>query len=389
MKLVILGAGISGLSAAWYLHKKYPHAQISLFEKTNRVGGWIQSRSCGPFLFELGPRTFQTGRCKELLELIRDVGLPIKTSSGGRRYLVKGGKLRSIGSLWPTLIPMLIKDLITQRGPGEDESIASFAQRRFGKEGAELFFDSMALGVYAGDYNKLSVRSCFPFLLNWEQKYGSVIWGGFCQKKTASGLFTVEGGMQRLCEEIVAKVPLDLHLDSQVQEIRSEGILSNGRFFEADQIYCALPAEAAAQLLGEPSPVHMESLHVVNLGYLGEILPKKGYGYLVPTREKESILGMIWDTSIFPVPNQTKVTAMVRGAKPVEIALEAMKRHLGVEKSPDAICHTWAEVPQYELGHAERVKTFQGRVNARFPRVILLGNYLHGASVNACVYRER
>ena len=75
MKVAILGGGISGLSAAWAIHKQHPRAKISLFEKGANLGGWIQSRKSGPFQFELGPRTFATGRSKELLQLIREVGL--------------------------------------------------------------------------------------------------------------------------------------------------------------------------------------------------------------------------------------------------------------------------------------------------------------------------
>lgn len=389
MKVIILGGGISGLSAAWHLHKKHPRAKITLFEKKEKVGGWIKTKQTGPFLFELGPRTFQVGRCGELLRLIREVGLgeELLYSGSGKRYLLHEGRIASIGSFWPLILRMVLRDLFTKKGNGAEESIGSFATRRFGAEAAEQFFDPMALGVFAGDIKRLSVKSCFPFLTDWEQKHRSIVLAALLQKKS-NGLFTIAGGMERLCEEIARQVPMELHLSTTVEEIRNDGVVAAGRFYEADQIFCALPAQAAAQLLKEPCPVRMESLEVVNFGYLGDILPKKGYGYLVPSKEKEKLLGMIWDSSIFPTPGQTKITAMVKGANPVETALDAMSRHLGVENSPDAICHTSAEVPQYDLGHGERIARFEAKTKSKWPKVHLLGNYLHGASVNGCVKKS-
>ena len=86
MKVLILGGGITGLSAAWYLLQKHPHAQITLLEKTNRLGGFIQTSREGGFLFEKGPRTFPLGRSPHLLSLIRDLGLDIITAKPQKRY---------------------------------------------------------------------------------------------------------------------------------------------------------------------------------------------------------------------------------------------------------------------------------------------------------------
>jgi oxygen-dependent protoporphyrinogen oxidase len=385
MKIAILGGGISGLSAAWALRSS--GAEVSLFEKSGRVGGWIETRQEGPFAFEMGPRTFQASRCNELLELIESVGLKdevIYSSPNAKaRYLLDGGKLRSMGSFFPTILGAAIRDLMTKKGNGADETVYAFAERRFGKRAAEQFFDPMAKGVYAGDIRRLSVKSCFPFLIDWEGRYGSVVKGAFSQKKPKRrGLFSLRGGMERLLAAIVQQVPLTLHLESPVEAIRSDGVISKGIFYPADLIVSALPAHEVARLAGETCPVRYESLQVVNLGFLQEnLLVKKGFGYLVPSKEQEPLLGMIWDTCIFPVAGQTKLTAMVRAEDPVAAALDALKRHLRIDKKPDAICLQRAEIPQFDVGHQERIEAFKNGL----PNLVLLGNYLSEASVNGCI----
>jgi protoporphyrinogen oxidase len=110
---------------------------------------------------------------------------------------------------------------------------------------------------------------------------------------------------------------------------------------------------------------------------------------LIPSIEGESVLGQIWDSSIFPVTGQTKVTTMVRGDCPLGLATSAMKRHLGVDALFDAAHLTEALIPQYDLYHNERVDLFEAEVKKKFEgKVLLSGNYFQGASVEACVSRS-
>src|SRR3990167_8169961 len=107
MSTLILGGGISALSAAHVLLKKDPKRKITLLEKQNQLGGWIQTRKEAGFLFEQGPRTFQRNSCRSLLDLIREVGLEDELifSDPGKRYLWHQGRLHSIASFVPSLIP--------------------------------------------------------------------------------------------------------------------------------------------------------------------------------------------------------------------------------------------------------------------------------------------
>jgi oxygen-dependent protoporphyrinogen oxidase len=353
MKAVVVGGGISGLVAAYQLRKK--GHEVELYEAT-RFGGSMGTKLVDGFSFELGPRTFQTEKCPQLLALIQELGLEVVHGQIGSRYLWHRGRLRK--SFCGTLLYAAAKDLIMPRKQLDDETVYEFALRRCGKRAAELFFDPMAKGIYGGDIRKLSLRSAFPSLYR-AQSFVRGVRGG--------RLFTIRGGMQKLVDALAL---------GKIERV--------DRIPDAELVVLALPFNQASQLTGIPLALRNEPVTVVNLGYHGEILPLKGYGYLVPTLENESILGQIWDTNIFPVPGQTKVTSMVRGKDPIHIALDAMKRHLNIARPPDAISVREAEIPQYEVGHHLKIAEFEKKVGKR---VVLVGNYLEGASVEACVAR--
>ena len=371
-KIAIIGGGISGLASAYFLRQKYPDAFIELYEASDRLGGWMQTKEVSGFSFELGPRTFQRSRCPLLLDLSLSMGVEVDFAPSGTRYLWHQGRLRPMQSFWPQLLWAMVHDLFSRRGTKHDETIYEFATRRCGRRAAELFFDPLAKGVFGGDIRKLSAKACFPSLFT-SKSFLSMMWG----KKKDAGLFTVRGGMSQLVQAL-ANIPDKVHLNAAVEQM------------DAEFTVVALPAEKAAFLCGVPLEVRNETMHVVNIGFKGDVLPKSGYGYLIPTAEAETVLGQIWDSSIFPVSGQTKVTTMVRGDEPVSLALSAMKRHLMVDVPFEAVAVTHAHIPQYDLYHNEKIAAFESEVKRKFEgKVALVGNYLEGASVEACLARAK
>jgi oxygen-dependent protoporphyrinogen oxidase len=394
MRIAILGAGISGLSAAWQLRKKHPHAQIAIFEAQADVGGWIQSRTIGPFLFELGPRTFPVSRSQALLQLVREVGLEqeiiLSHREARRRYLLHRGKLRPVSAFWPLMLSMAVRDIVMPRAQGREETLYEFAARRFGVEAAEQFFDPMARGVFGGDARCLSLQACFPFFATWEREHRSILWAALRQPKQQEGLFTLRRGMQSLCHAIVKRGRFEVYRSTPVERMGEKGVWAGGAWFAADQVVAALPARTLAALLDLPVPVSSVPLHVVALGYTNAILPLCGYGYLAPSREREDVLGVIFDSAVFPTtPGQVKVTAMVRSTDPLQAALEAAARLLGLSHPPDAYQIAATEIPQYEIGHQRRIEEWMREVHRRYPRLQVCGNYFYGASVNSCIDANR
>lgn len=390
MKILILGGGISGLSAAWFLHKKYPTAHLTLLEKAPQIGGCISTQKKGNFLFEMGPRTFQRARSPKLLELIREAGLEndlIDSDPAAKtRYLWVKGKLRSVQSFWPTLVRGILRDVVAPRGATSEESIHSFATRHFGKKVAELFFDPLAKGVFGGESQKLSLNACFPSLKTMEDNHRSIVWAMLKKpKSTAHGLFTLRHGMQQLALAL-SQIPIEVHTSCTIECITPECVMAGGKQWQADWIISALPGLEIARLTGIDLALRNELISVVNLGYEGK-WPRQGYGYLVPSSEKEELLGQIWDSAVFGETALTRLTSMVRSSNPIYAALEAMRRHLGETREPKQMCSNDAIIPQYDLGHGEKVARFEAVVSARFPMLKLVGNYLSGPSVEACITR--
>ncbi len=350
MKVLILGGGITGLSAAWFITQKYPHAHVTLLEKEGRLGGWIRSSREGGFFFEKGPRTFVYSRSPHLLALIRSLGLEIFHSPPQKRYLFHKGKLRSLSSFIPGLLPYLVRELFIPPTQVEDESIYDFAARRFSPHIAETFFDPLTLGIYGGDIRKLSLRCCFPSLYQAERQKGSVVRSLLFRKKSKEpqGLFTLQGGMETLIAALQKRLPIEIVLHCPVESIESKQVIAGGKKWEADHIVNALPLPFPAQ-----------SLWVVNLAYAGDVLRKKGYGYLVPSQEKQPILGTIFDSSIFPQQNvqgETRLTTMVRPEEkePLAVALQAARQHLGISAQPLFTAAYLAKeaIPQFPVGCA-------------------------------------
>lgn len=360
MKVFIIGGGITGLSAAWVLQKK---AEVTLFEKTNRLGGWIRTVREQGFLFEKGPRTFPVERSPHLLRLVQELGLPILYSDPSvhaKRYLLYRGKLRTPLSLLPRFLPAFLRELFVAPSEHPDESIYAFATRRFGPKIAETFFDPLTLGIYAGDIRKLSICACFPALHQWEREKGSVLRGLWSQPRAQKrGLFTLQNGMESLVHALAEQ--LDVRLNSHVQFVDAHTIQIDGKTLHVDQVIWATPPELPAR-----------SLSVVNLGYDRPVLKKKAFGYLVPTQEKESLLGVLFDSAIFPaqnLPHETRLTAMVRAEepKPLEAALSALERHLQIQTPPvyTSVFRAEQAIPQFEVGCT----------------------YPYGLSVDACIQR--
>ncbi len=435
-KVVILGGGIAGLAAAWFL--KLQGQDVTLLESSSRVGGWIETIHQDGFLFDLGPRSCRTsGNGVETLNLIEQLGLEGEVISAApavrKRFLYTQRRLQSIPSgpmsfltsplTRPLLWPLLREWSIGPCGHA-DESVHDFIKRRFGGHAANTFADSLVAGIYAGDSTRLSVKSCFPFLHQWERDSGSILRGLFAQrskqaKASRQGIISLRRGMQQLVDALATRLGSCIRMNSPVVAIeRTLGGLSvvtqQGEVFQADQVISALPTAALATLIVHHDhelarllqSIHSTSVAVVALGYRANMLDQEGFGYLIPSREGERVLGMVWDSSVFPQQNsfdvETRLTCMIGGERMPNfdsyvsedfgaIALEAVGRHLGKKRTPDSIAIKIARraIPQYYLGHGCCMEEIQRRMMHLFPQLTLIGSSFNGVSVNDCIERAR
>jgi oxygen-dependent protoporphyrinogen oxidase len=448
-KIVIIGAGISGLALGLELKKLgCRDAELTILEREQRPGGYLHTLQVAGMLFEQGPRSFRPeGNGRATLELVEELGLQeqllFAAPEAYQRYIYTDKKLRPVPTSWSTFWhspyrPMLLKalwrDLWTSRRNAHDseESILEFAERRLGKDSAEQLFDPMVSGIYGGDIGKLSMKACFPALYDWEQQHGS-LWRGalfgrrqqpthaspLVKSAIEQGLFTFKPGAETLAQAMADKLRPSLRLGCAVNSIDGRGkqaviALETGEKLSADALFLALPPHRLAPLLRTYHPeiaalceqIPAATLGIVSLGYRASLLKKQGFGYLIPSGEGKPILGVVWDSSAFPQqnssPNETRLTVMLGGrhfpnvaqSSPDELialAREGIADQMGLVAEPDVACAKIATeaIPQYHVGHCTVVEQLEAALRCFSPSVSILGNGFHGIAVNDCIYHAK
>ncbi len=444
---MILGAGISGLSLGWYLKRRFGNKiRLTILEQTDRVGGWIQTEQIEGCLFETGPRSLRSkGSGLETLKLIEQLRLQsdviAASSSAKHRYLWSGQKLRKLpsGPISLLMSPLTrtapfaaMKELFVKKSTLSDESISSFMTRRFGRHYAESLLDPLTTGIYAGDTHKLSIRSCFPSLYEWERDFGSVCRGMLLKRRPArrarspfqeqisrAPIFSFKDGMETLPNALGDALSSHLEYNSTVAKLHSspneiEVELTDGTKITADHLFSTIPAAKLAPLFKDQHrelssllmSITCASVAVVRLGYFRKVMKKKGFGYLIPSCEKERILGCVFDSAVFPdqnqIPEETRLTVMIGGTRNPSavndskenlkiLALNSLEKHLGIDAEPDAVSVRIARsaIPQYFVGHMEKIDRI-GTILARiYPRMTLTGNSFLGVSVNDCIANSK
>jgi oxygen-dependent protoporphyrinogen oxidase len=438
MRVAILGAGISGLALGWSLKQCYGTAiSLSIYEKSQRPGGWIKSSYVDGFLFEEGPRSCRSRAAgAATLALIESLGMAsevvMASAAAKQRYLYHQGRLCAIpgflgmpfSPLMRGVLPALCKEWRQPPGMQDDESIYDFVSRRFTQKVAERLADPMTAGIYAGDIRQLSMRSCFPQLFQWEQQYGSVTGGMFRTRKDVlpvtpfvekvqreSSIFSLRHGMESLVTALATQLKNDLKLQTPVDSIE----IKEGNIWlrtaaagqqEFDRVFCALPASETLKLFGsllKKSYIFpAASVATVGMGWKATVLDKQGFGYLVPSREKQDVLGVVFDSAVFPQQSgykqETRLTAMLGGAQRPEIAglavdeikslvMCSLRNHLGIKQEPDVWHLNVAKeaIPQYLVGHAAAVQRLKQDIAKLSPYISLIGSAWHGVAVNDCI----
>lgn len=440
MRVAIVGGGISGLSLAYFLIQRAQDAEIVLLESEPRPGGKILTEKNEGFLCEGGVNGFLDNRPRTL-DLSRMISLdPLRSNDAARkRFVYSGGVLHRLPESPPAFLASRLLSLPGRLRvaaevliPGkamEAESLADFATRRLGKEAYEKLIDPMASGIYAGNPETLSLRACFPKVYDLERKYGGLIRGmirlqrerkrsGSAEKVGAGpgGVLTsYYQGMGALVDGLRGIIGDRLRLGRGVRAIDRKGqgyslLLADGTATDADVVVIATPAFAAADILKEYEPglakllsgITYPSVAVACLGYRREKIKSSldGFGFLVPSGEKRSILGTLFDSSIFPnraPEGQVLLRSMVGGARASDLAcqkeeriVDLVKRELAdilsVRTDPDFVkVFRWeAAIPQYTLGHLDRLKDIDG-ILAGHRNLYLAGNAYRGIGVNDCI----
>jgi len=223
--VLIIGAGLTGLTAAYYL-KKYGKT-VKVIEKNKAIGGVIQTHREDDFVFESGHNTgvLSTPEAAELLQEVKELCTPeIADETAKRRWVWKGKSWKELpsglmGGITTPLFTVkdkfrILAEPFRKRGKNPDETLDHLVRRRMGKSFLEYAVDPFILGIYAGDPSYLVPRYALPKLYNLEQDYGSFIGGAIKkskepktanEKKATKDVFSVKGGLDNLTDALAQK----------------------------------------------------------------------------------------------------------------------------------------------------------------------------------------
>jgi oxygen-dependent protoporphyrinogen oxidase len=431
--VAIIGAGITGLTAAFYLKRK--GVPVTVYEAGARAGGVIQSSRQNGFLAESGPNTILETSPK-ISELIRDSGLEsrrLNTSSQAEaRFVVRGRRpvampSSQLGVFTSELLSAKAKlalwrePFVPQRRDGVEESVAEFVTRRLSREFLDRMVDALVAGIYAGDPHQLSVQHAFPRLKALEDKYGSLIKGQFFgareRKKTGevardrAPKFSFDEGLQVLPDTLATQLGDALKLNAPVTTLLQTKngwrvLTSNGEVEHSAVIYCGTAHKLAELKIESQSPLDFSafseirhpSVASVVLGFRREDVAHscEGFGMLIPGIEGFKILGTIFSSALFAnraPAGHVLLTSYVGGERQPELAslspdelvklvCEDLRVLLGVKGQPVFTHHHfWPRaIPQYTVGYG-RFKDLLNEIESKANGLFFAGSFRDGVSL--------
>ncbi len=433
-RIGVLGAGISGLTAAHKLQRN--GASVRVLEATDRTGGVIQTTQTDGFLVEHGPNSLRPSALLE--EVIANLDLDDERvwadDTAATRYVVRNGRPlalpTSVGSFLTTdlfsaraKLRLLAEPFIGGRpDTGNAESLAAFTRRRLGTEVLDYAVAPFVGGVFAGDPEHLSARHAFERLVELEEEHGSLFWGAVRSDRddpapddAPSSLFSFRDGLETLPaaladglgDRIVYNAPVTaLHRidDRWVAQANTPDDTPSRVHFDA--LISTVPLHALHRIEFDtpvdPSPLREVSyppVRVVALGYERDAVnhPLDGFGMLVPPVEEQfDVLGTIFSSTLFPnraPDDHVLLTTFVGGTRNPALAEEPsstvqdvverdLDRLLGVSGDPVYKNHVeWSHaIPQYSLGYGA-VKNTLHALETHHEALFFAGNYREGVSV--------
>lgn len=342
--------------------------------------------------------------------------------------------------IWPLILSGVLSPLgklragceifVPRRKGNEDESLKSFVTRRFGREMFERLVQPLVGGIYTADPSRLSVAATMPRFIEMERQQGSLIramlrrrWSARDKPEQSGGarygqFMSLRGGMSSLIDALAKELPVNtIKLDSPVCCV----VASKGRWsilmkhdqpsdLEVDAVIVAVPAKHAWGMLSTVDPTIAEELRkieyascaVLSVAYRREQIGRslESFGFVVPLSEQRFILSCSFSSLKYDgrAPDGTVLMRVFIGGacqsdlldfpdhQLMEMAEWELAKFLAIEGKPllRRITRQTEAMPQYHLGHLERVATINARLEM-FPTLALAGNSLGGVGIPACI----
>lgn len=440
-KIVVIGAGISGLTTAYLLFKE--GYDVIVLEQKDSVGGSVETVNVNGFLFDRGPNSgLETTPL--IQQLVKELNLEDQfvyaNREGNKRYIFRNGQLHALPMSPPSFLKtelfstkaklrLLAEPFIGRSKDGYYQSIAEFVTRRLGKEFLDYAINPFVAGVYAGRPEELSVKSAFPKLYALEEEYGGLIIGTIRSirkrkkskevSKQSAKMFSFKDGMKVLPEAIAEKLGSRISTGVEVISVRKTAEGNYGVTFRdgnqtltllADIVLSTVPAYKASELFGhfdEELGKHLNEIYyppvlVLYLVYETKTVgqPLDGFGFLIPEKEEKSFLGAIWSSVIFPNrSDNTKAafTLFIGGSRDAgfvddveQMVIDRARREfeliMKISAEPVLISkRLWPKaIPQYNIGYVEH-ENFFDHFEKNNKGIVLGGNYRGGISIGDCI----
>ena len=448
-KVVIVGGGITGLTTAYYLQQKtMAHnlpLEIVLIDASLRLGGKIHTVRKNGYIIERGPESFFDTR-SSVRSLARDLNIEHKIiqNNNGRTFIAIGNKLHQIPSNLllggsPKILSVLTSnflslsgkvraagDLLLPKLPHDaDEPISDFFRRRFGKELVENLVEPVLAGTYAGDVDHVSMQSMFPQFYQLEKDYGSLLVG---MKKTGRGIYALfdapgeihyesfDGGLETMIERLESALTnvtilKGLKVDSieKNADLTQQLYLNDGTSMQADQVVVTTPFNVAKKIfrdsetLNNMGNMNYATIATVTLAFDKKVMQKyaDALNFFVSRSSDFAITTCTWSNRKFDhvAPEGHELLRVYIGRVGDEsivelsdneiekIVLQDLKKAIGLQERPSLmVVARWKEsMPQYTIGHAERMETMKEQFYQENPNVHLTGSSYEGISIPDCV----
>jgi protoporphyrinogen/coproporphyrinogen III oxidase len=444
-RVIIVGAGISGLSAAYDLSRSGIPATV--FEKQARVGGVIDTRTADGCTLECGPDSFLSAK-PEALTLIRELGFEDQVigSNDHQRatYIWKQGHLVPLPEGVMMIVPSRAMPIVKSpllgwstklrmgleyfRPPGSkgDRSVAEFVTDHFGRETLDYLAEPLLSGVYGGDPAQLSIASVLPRFFEMEAKYGSLVKGVLALRSkipkgpTAPLFRTVKSGLSTIVNALASRAEIAHAGVEAIERDPSPGnstgfrVRVAGEWVLARHVILACPAWAAAKLVAGMDEALGRSLGAIeysssltlSLIYRAKDFDgmRAGFGFLVPRKERERLAACTFVGTKFSsrVPEESIALRCFFGGAGDEavlresdenlitIAKNELRRMLGLSAAPiDQVIARWPRsMAQYTVGHSKRIEEIRSRA-AAIPGLHLAGNAYEGIGIPDCIRTGR
>ncbi|MFW5685646.1 MAG: protoporphyrinogen oxidase [Spirochaetota bacterium] len=434
-RVVVVGGGITGLSAAWRLQQSASGpVHITVLETTDRWGGkLITERLVAEGLaldVDAGADSFVT-RKPELWDLAHELGiddalLPLASQARGTR-LLHGGELVPVPLSPPALagtplmsplgkLRLLAEPLVPARRDETDESLAEFARRRLGREAADHLVCPILAGIYNADPETQSIMTTSPIMRELEREHGSIFVASFVRMLRARRRATrrprfvgIRGGARTLVDALVRSVRAEMHLGAAARSILAHGSeyaveMESGATIPAEAVLLATPANVAARLLGDLAPAAAGVLSSVSHSSIGTLVvavragssrpdPRMS-GVMIPRREGRLIDAIRWATPGEAAGKLEVVKLFFGGAAPALMEMDdAALIHavvaeassiLGRSISPVASAiNRWpSSYPEARVGHLAVVDEIERRLP---PGILAAGASYRGLGVPDCI----